>query len=107
MYSYGLPPEILGLNALSEHDMDYVRGIYANFDSDIIDALRYLNKDNLKLFPSEISKLAEQVASKFNFEIDNKHKKITSIIAEDLGNKDQKLITENITRAGFIRGFLG
>ena len=33
--------------------------------------------------------------------------KITSIILEDLKRKDQRLLTENITRAGFIRGFLG
>ena len=31
----------------------------------------------------------------------------TSIILEDLRKKDYRLLTENITRAGFIRGFLG
>ena len=42
-----------------------------------------------------------------DFKIDSKHKKVTSIILEDLKKKDHRLLTENITRAGFIRGFLG
>ena len=29
LYSYGLPPEIIGLNALEEKDMDYIKDIYA------------------------------------------------------------------------------
>ncbi len=42
-----------------------------------------------------------------DYEVNEKHKKVTSIILEDLKRKDYRLLTENITRAGFIRGFLG
>lgn len=107
MYSYGLPPELLGLNALSEQDLDYVRSIYPNFDNDLKDSMLFLNTDNLRLFPHEIKNAVEETAARFGFQPDEKHKKVTSIIAEDLGRKNYKVLSENITRAGFIRGFLG
>lgn len=107
MYSYGLPPEILGMNALNENELDYVRSIYKNLDMDMADSLKFLNKENLRIFPNEIAKAVENVAKKFDFVQDERHKKITSIIVDDLGTKDQKLITENVVRAGFVRGFLG
>ena len=107
LYSYGLPPEIIGLNVLNEKEIDYIKDIYANFDNDLRDSLQYLNKDNLHIFPHEIAEKAEQASKMLKYEINEKHKKVTSIILEDLKKKDYRLLTENITRAGFIRGFLG
>ena len=107
LYSYGLPPEILGLNALSEKDIDYIKDIYVNFDNDLKDSLQYLNESNLHIFPNEIVKVAEKAMEMADYEVDANHKKITSIILEDFKRKDYRLLAENITRAGFIRGFLG
>lgn len=107
MYSYGLPPELLGLNALDEKDLDYLKDVYPNFTADLKDAFQYLNKDNLAAFPKEIESAVEEVCKRFSFDIDERHKKVTSIILEDLKRKDHKVLSENITRAGFIRGFLG
>jgi len=107
LYSYGLPPEILGLSALNNKEIDYIKDIYRNFDVDLKDSLQYLNEDNAKVFPKKIFEDIEFAKKLVDFEVDPKHKKITSIILEDLKRKDYKLLTENITRAGFIRGFLG
>ena len=107
LYSYGMPPEILGLNALEGKDMDYIKDIYANFDNDLRDSLQYLNEDNLHIFPNEIVEKINKIKKMVDFEVNEKHKKVTSIILEDLKKKDYRLLTENITRAGFIRGFLG
>ena len=107
LYSYGLPPEILGLNALEEKDIDYIKDTYSNFDNDLRDSLQYLNSDNLKIFPHEIAEKIERISKMVDFETNEKHKKVTSIILDDLKKKDYRLLTENITRAGFIRGFLG
>ncbi len=107
LYSYGLPPEILGLNAINEKDIDYIKDIYANFDNDLRDSLQYFNKDNLKIFPKEIIKKVGIAAKMIDYKVDEKHKKITSIIAENIKRKDHRVLSENITRAGFIRGFLG
>jgi phosphoenolpyruvate carboxylase len=107
LYSYGLPPEILGLNALDNRDFDYIRSIYPSFDEDLRDSFKYLNEDNLSIFPEEIVKIVEKAKNITKYEIDLDHKKITSIILEDFKRKDSKILTENISRAGFVRGFLG
>lgn len=107
LYSYGLPPELLGLNVLTGKEIDYIKDIYANFDNDLKDSLQYLNKDNLRIFPNGIAARVKKAASLVEYDADEKHKKITSIILQDLKRKDYKLLTENVTRAGFIRGFLG
>jgi phosphoenolpyruvate carboxylase len=107
LYSYGLPPEIIGLNALEEKDTDYIKDIYPNFENDLRDSLKYLNEDNLHIFPHEIVEKIGKIKNMADYEVDEKHKKVTSIILEDLKRKDHRLLAENITRAGFIRGFLG
>lgn len=107
LYSYGLPPEMLGLNALTGNELDYIRDIYSNFGNDLKDAMQYLNKENLRIFPKEIADAAEKTSGMVDFEAEPKHEKITSIIVENLEKNDPRLLTENITRAGFIRGFLG
>lgn len=107
LYSYGLPPEILGLNALNQKDIDYINDIYVNFDNDLKDSLQYLNKENLRIFPNDVIKNVEKASNMVDYDIDENHKKITSIILENLKRKDYKLLSENIMRAGFIRKFLG
>ena len=107
LYSYGLPPELLGMNALSSNDIDYIKDIYANFDNDLKDSLQYLNKDNLRIFPNEIVKKIKYMSKMVDYDVNEKHKKITSIILEDLKRKDHRLLSENIARAGLVRGFLG
>jgi phosphoenolpyruvate carboxylase len=107
LYSYGLPPEIIGLNALSGNELDYIKDIYRNFEIDLSDSLQYLNEENLKIFPNEIVKNINKIKKMADYQTELKHNKITSIILEDLKRKDHRLLTENITRAGFVRGFLG
>ena len=107
MQAYGLPPEIIGLNALSGNELDYVKDIYKNFDIDLSDSLQYLNEENLKIFPNEIVKNINKIKKMADYQVEPKHNKITSIILQDLKRKDHRLLAENITRAGFVRGFLG
>ena len=107
LYSYGLPPELIGLNVLNENEIDYIKDIYPNFENDLKDSLQYLNEENIKIFPNEVVKNIRKIKKMADYETEPKHKKITSIILQDLKRKDHKLLTENITRAGFIRGFLG
>ena len=107
LYSFGLPPEILGLNALNGNEIDYVREVYVNFDNDLRDSMMFLNESNLGIFPNEIAKAVDEVKKVADFDVDEKHKKITSIILEEYKRKDSKILSENIMRAGFVRGFLG
>lgn len=106
LYSLGLPPEILGLSALTEKDMDSIAQCYKNFESDMKDALKYVNKDNFRFFPHALIKEVEKALEMFDIETDENHKKVTGIILDDYGKKSPSL-EENITRAGSVRGFLG
>lgn len=109
LYSYGLPPEILGLSALTENELDALRDMHKNFDSDMKDSLKYLNLDNIKIYNEKFARKVEDTIKKINvdYEIDAAHKKITSIIIKDMGEKNTVAITENIQRAAWIRQFLG
>ncbi len=106
LYSLGIPPEIFGLNALSEKEFDFVKESNKGFEEDIKDALRYYNEDNLKILPEELQKQVKNILANFDFETDESHKKITSIIYGEFKN-NKPTLTENIERAAAIRNFLG
>ena len=106
LYSYGLPPEILGLAALNEKDIDTVEDIYPNFRKDIGYSLQYLNNDNLKYFPKEIQSNVEKVIKLgIDYKENKPHNTVTKIIVKNL--EKQMPVEEDILRAGWIRGFLG
>ena len=106
LYSFGLPPELLGLSAVSEQELDRVRSWYKNIDTDMADALQYLNKDNLYLFP-ELKQKILHVASLFTYDINEQHKEETTKIVEALREKNITALHSHIVEAGRIRKFLG
>lgn len=106
LYSLGFPPEILGLTALDEKDLDYVKDVYVSFENDLKDALLYFNEESLKLFPQDFANKIRKTLNTFDFEIDKRHKKITSIVLDDF-RKNRETLKENIERAAHVRNFLG
>jgi phosphoenolpyruvate carboxylase len=106
LYSYGLPPEILGLSALSGRDLEVMEEIYPNFRKDIQLSLQYLNKDNLRYFPKEIQSNVRKVLELgIDYRENRPHNTVTTIIVKNL--EKQISVEEDILRAGWIRGFLG
>ncbi len=106
LYSYGLPPELLGLSALDEKDVETVEGIYPNFRKDISSSLQYLNRENLKYFPKEIQAGVEKVLQLgMDYKENRPHSTVTRIIVRNL--EKQMPVEEDILRAGWLRGFLG
>lgn len=105
LYSLGIPPEIFGLSALNEKEWEFVME-KSFMEKDLRDALKYLNKDNLKLLPEKLKESYEKVLSQVEFETDEKHKKITSFVIDDF-KKNSSTLSENIERAAAIRNFLG
>ncbi|GAH78520.1 unnamed protein product, partial [marine sediment metagenome] len=103
LYSVGLPPEILGLNALNKDDMQFIREVYVNFEEDLRDSLRYFNPSAVFL-----PKGLEAGARNFiGFTTDNEHKEITDYIINLLKENKSEDLKEYILRAANLRKFLG
>ncbi len=105
LYTVGLPPEILGLNALSDDDLEFVREVYVNLDADLRDAFRYLNRDSL-------ASLSKSLRGKFkelpvDFETDEEYKEITNQAIDSLRENKKGGLGEYVLRAAHRRGFLG
>ncbi|MBT3463713.1 phosphoenolpyruvate carboxylase, partial [archaeon] len=108
LYSLGLPPEILGLSSLNDKDFDFIDESTASFNEDTMDALKFLNIDNLDLFPLKLQDEVKETLKRFDgYEINKKHKKITDIIANNFKKNNLLSVSEDIERAASIRNFLG
>lgn len=104
LYSIGLPPEILGLNALEEDDIRLVKESYLNFEDDLRDSVRYLNLDT-GFVPKD---LEAKVRSLFgDLHIDGEHKATTDHIVASLEENKTEDLGEHILRAASLRNFLG
>lgn len=106
LYSVGIPPEMLGLNALNEKDLDYVRDVYSGFDSDLMDSLKYLNPRNLEKFP-RLHKKMKKVLGMVDYETDRVHEKLSTHILRKAQEPHSETIEEEILKAAMIRKFLG
>jgi len=104
LYSIGLPPEILGLNALDKHDIQFVRQVYVNFEDDLRDSLGYLNPDT-GFLPKELEAALEDFP--VHYEVDEEHKEITNYVASSLKEDKTEDLAEYVLRAAHLRKFLG
>lgn len=104
LYSMGLPPEILGLNALNRDDCDFLRDTYLNFDRDMKDALKYLNPGNV-FVPEGLLERIEALGIEYGTE--KEHKDVTDHVLKSLKDDKPKNLQEHVLRAAHIRGFLG
>lgn len=104
LYSIGLPPEILGLNALDEDDLQFIREVYVNFEDDLGEALRYFNPD-AGFLPRALETRVKEFPT--NFQPDKEHKEITDYIARSLRENKTEDLGEHVLRAANLRKFLG
>ncbi len=105
LYSIGVPPELLGLAALDEDDLAFVREVYPSIDGDLRAALSFANERHVKEL------LGEQyldLLGKFTDELDRVHEGLTSAIWASL-NRDSTTveIDHYIQEAAHLRLFLG
>ncbi len=104
LYSIGIPPEILGLNALSDKDLEQVEEVYVNFRKDLKDALQYYNPHQDYLPEPLIEKINEL---NIDHEINEEHESITTFISSSLKKIKNVNIEEQVLMAANIRRFLG
>ena len=105
LYSIGVPPELLGLAALDQADLDFVREVYPNLDSDLRAALRFANERHVKeLLGEPYLRLLGQ----FTDEIDRVHEGLTSAIRASISDSSAtEHVSHFVEEAAHLRRFLG
>ena len=110
LYSLGIPPELLGLSALSERQWDELRELYVKIDEDLADALKFANPDNFSIAGPALEaklKLAFARAGVETDAPDAAHAALTTRIKSDLLSNRTNVLGEYILQAAEIRGYLG
>ncbi|MDD5337496.1 MAG: phosphoenolpyruvate carboxylase [Candidatus ainarchaeum sp.] len=106
-YSFGVPPELLGLSALSGKEWDELHGLYVKIDEDLKDAAKYLNKENLEKMPKILRDGVASVLGRIEFEIDDDYAGISSSIYTNYSAGKNGQLVEDVKAAAWKRGFLG
>jgi len=104
LYSLGVPPEILGLDALTPDDISVIREAYLHFGHDLLDSLTYLNP-GCGFLPDGLMKKVDALFP--GFESKREHRELTIEIARSLSERRTEDISELIARAANVRNFLG
>jgi phosphoenolpyruvate carboxylase len=106
LYSLGLPPELVGLAALTDADWSWLRATAPSVESELVNALRYLDRDGVAKLPASVRESVGRALSLIDApDADPEHSEITREmrhVAESGG-----AVTELIVRAAAIRHFLG
>jgi phosphoenolpyruvate carboxylase len=106
LYSIGLPPEFLGLSALTHEAWRDLSEVYVNLEKDIASAARFFNPDCLEILPEEVR---SNIKTEFlvSYQPNEAHRAITSRIIRHLKAGISEGMQEMIVEAGHIRRFLG
>ena len=104
LYSIGLPPEILGLAALSPDDLAFVREVYPSIDQDLASALRYTNEARVREL---LGDRYVGLASRYSQEIDRVHEGLTSAVWAGLQGGARQDVSRYVEEAARLRRFLG
>jgi phosphoenolpyruvate carboxylase len=107
LYSVGLPPEVIGLAAVTDADWSWLRSVVPSIESELADAVRYLDADQLAWLPSRMRESAERALSFVDArEIDAEHIDLSREMRR-LAESGGAQTTELIVRAAALRHFLG
>ena len=105
LYSMGLPPELLGLNALTRDDIEFLNEVYVNFEQDLRDAVRYLNLD-MGLVPKELASKVQECPGIVPLD-EKHHNELADYICSSLRKNGIEDLSEHVLRAASLRRFLG
>lgn len=104
LYSLGLPPELLGLSALTPADLEFVRDAFGSFDRTMRAALRFADLDG-PFMPAAV----RNAIARTDWEVEpvEQHLTATRRIVSALETGDTGDIPEQVLRAANVRKFLG
>jgi phosphoenolpyruvate carboxylase len=105
LYSLGLPPEVIGFAAVTGADWSWLRETIPSIESELADAVRYLDRDAISWFPPPVRESIDRALSlAVARDEDIEHHEI----AREVRRVDSgAAMTELIVRAAALRRFLG
>lgn len=106
-YSLGIPPELLGLSALSDKEFDELHSLYVKLDEDLRDSVKFLNKSVLGRMHPRVRSGVAKVLEWVDAEPDEEYAEITSRIYGNFKAGRHTHLTEDIKAAAWKRRFLG
>src|SRR5438067_1372454 len=107
LYSVGLPPELIGLAALTDADWSWLRAMVPSIEADLTDAVRFLDRDALASLPLRVRESAERALSLIDApQVDAEHAEIAREVRR-VTESGGTAMTELIVRAAALRHFLG
>jgi phosphoenolpyruvate carboxylase len=104
LYSLGCPPELIGLESLSDRDLEFLDSVYPSFRAKLTDALRYTDPESP--FLTEDLKAAIGRAG-LKWEPDEEHVVLTRRIRESLETGQTAKVADLLLEAALRRRFLG
>ncbi len=107
LYSLGIPPELLGLSALSDQQWDDLHELYVKIDEDLADALAFANPANFAIAGPYLESRLKMAFERAGVEGRADHAAITARIKADLVSNKTNTLGEAMLEAARIRGFLG
>jgi phosphoenolpyruvate carboxylase len=108
-YSMGIPPELLGLSQINQHDIKIILEHYPNFINDLRAALMYFDWQSLSILPPKIADDIRKTVRilKIDPEPNLIHQALVRALHKLLERGDHEAIPELITQAARERKFLG
>ncbi len=105
MYSLGIPPEILGMDVLTQEDLSFLREIAPHIQEDLADALQFANEDNIRRL---LGKDSVSMMGLFMRDVNREHKALTNFICDWMEERFNPVHTQELVEwAAQTRGFLG
>ncbi|MFA4830875.1 MAG: phosphoenolpyruvate carboxylase [Patescibacteria group bacterium] len=104
MYSLGAPPELLGLNALSDDDISFVKSIYPSVEKDLSDAYMFANPES-PFLPPEVLSAVKRILP--DAAVESGHRCLTDEIISSIKAMDRRDLSNAVAQAADLRGFLG
>ncbi len=109
LYSWGLPPELLGLADLKPSDLKHVVEHYPNFYSDLGEAMVYYDPQCLSMLPPKVADEIRHTVRilKMDVQSDLIHQSLTRAMRNLLAKNHTDTLTDLVTQAARERRFLG
>src|SRR5213080_2491311 len=103
LYSLGLPPELIGVAAVSDADWSWLRESVPAIEADLTDAARHLDAERLSWLPSRVRESVERALALVDAtEIDSEHVELSREMRR-LTESGGAAMTELIVRAAALR----